>query len=120
MIYRNYFADDYYGGSGWTAVQKAFETTEPEPANVLYADYDIDGYEGDANILWKNPDGTFSFVNGWHCSCYGLEGQFAPEVYTKEVLDGLIERAKAEEPKGSWSRKVLSHWPVEEFEALIA
>lgn len=72
--------------------EPAPEVPEQEPPGLIVADYDIDGYEGDAGILWKDGDG-YKYVQGSHCSCYGLEGQWEPEAYTEEQLLGQLERA---------------------------
>jgi hypothetical protein len=56
-----------------------FEGFEP-----LFSRYGGRDYEGDYWGLFHKDDKLYE-VNGSHCSCYGLEGQFDPE----EVL--LIE-----------------------------
>jgi len=58
--------------------------------DIIIASYDCPPYEGSAFVLFKR-DGKYYEVNGSHCSCYGLEGQWQPE----EVhLDSLYQRAK--------------------------
>lgn len=61
-------------------------------ADVVVAAYDIDGYEGEAIVIFRQ-DGKLFEVHGSHCSCYGLEGQWEPEAVEPEVLLGRIERA---------------------------
>lgn len=51
---------------------------EIEDSDILLASYNIGGYEGDAFVLFRK-DGKLYEVNGSHCSCYGLEGQWRPE-----------------------------------------
>jgi hypothetical protein len=58
---------------------------------VLLAFYDTPSYEGYALVIYRNGD-TYYSVSGSHCSCYGLEGQWEPTDYTKDVLAGLVER----------------------------
>ena len=59
-------------------------------AFVLYATYTYEDYSGDAFVLfWR--DGQLYEVNGGHCSCYGLEGQWEPEETT---ADALVHRIK--------------------------
>lgn len=53
--------------------------------NVLLASYNYEGYSGDAFVLFEK-DGKLYEVNGSHCSCYGLEGQWEPEETTIEAL----------------------------------
>ena len=55
------------------------------PINILFASYGAANYSGDAFVLFEH-DGKLFEVNGGHCSCYGLEGQFEPEETTLEAL----------------------------------
>jgi len=52
---------------------------------ILLAAYTYESYEGDAFVLFRQ-NGKLYEVNGGHCSCYGLEGQWDPEETTKEAL----------------------------------
>lgn len=52
--------------------------SELEGCTVLYAWYEYADYSGSAFVLYKKGDKLFE-VNGGHCSCYGLEGQWEPE-----------------------------------------
>ncbi len=45
---------------------------------ILLAWYGMGDYEGSAFVLFEK-DGELYEVNGSHCSCYGLEGQWDPE-----------------------------------------
>jgi len=54
--------------------------------NILFASYGTDNYSGDAFVLFEK-DGKLYEVNGSHCSCYGLEGQFEPEETTLEAIE---------------------------------
>lgn len=56
--------------------------------NILFAAYDIEYYSGEAFVLFER-DGVLYEVNGSHCSCYGLEGQWEEEETT---LDALVYR----------------------------
>lgn len=56
-----------------------------QPINILFASYGTDNYTGDAFVLFER-DGKLFEVNGSHCSCYGLEGQWTPEETTIEAL----------------------------------
>ena len=53
--------------------------------NILLATYTFEDYSGDAFVLFEK-DGKLFEVNGGHCSCYGLEGQWEPEETTSEAL----------------------------------
>ncbi len=52
---------------------------------MLLASYSYEDYSGSAFVLYRK-DGQLFEVNGGHCSCYGLEGQWEPESTTKQAL----------------------------------
>lgn len=54
-------------------------------ATVLFAWYEYENYEG-ASLVVFQKDGKLWEVNGGHCSCYGLEGQWKPEETSIEAL----------------------------------
>lgn len=58
--------------------------------NVLFAAYDTPSYEGYAWVLFRKDRKLYE-VNGSHCSCYGLEGQWDPEEVSKEALKHRIK-----------------------------
>lgn len=62
-----------------------FETTLPDRIEILVAAYSYGNYSGDAFVLYR-LDGELFEVNGSHCSCYGLEGQWKPEKTTPEAV----------------------------------
>ena len=47
-------------------------------AEILYAQYGNGSYDGCARGLFER-DGKVFRVDGGHCSCHGLEGQWSPE-----------------------------------------
>lgn len=56
---------------------------------IILADYDIDGYDGSAYVLFTR-DGKLYEVSGGHCSCMGLEDQWdEEEVSPLEIVDRL-------------------------------
>lgn len=59
--------------------------------NILLASYLQEGYEGDAFVLFQK-DGKLFEVNGGHCSCYGLEGQWEPKESSVEELRHRLEK----------------------------
>ena len=64
-----------------------------QPINILFASYGTDNYSGDAFVLFER-DGKLFEVNGSHCSCYGLEGQFDAEETTIEALRHRLVEGK--------------------------
>lgn len=71
-------------------MERDFEEPLPDGAEVLFATYDATGDEGDAFVLFRQ-DGALYEVNGSHCSCYGLEGQWSPEKTTLASLRYIME-----------------------------
>lgn len=86
---------DVYDGDfeSWADVCRWFEEDVAEPDEVLLAVYDIDGYEGSADVIYRNGD-RYYWVHGSHCSCYGLEGQFDPEEYSADLLIAALRRGR--------------------------
>jgi hypothetical protein len=61
-----------------------------EDVNVLLAIYTYEGYEGNAFVLFEE-DGALYEVNAGHCSCYGLEDQWRPELVSLKEIKHRIE-----------------------------
>lgn len=61
-------------------VQREFQCSdeEMEGVKILLAWYGYGDYDGSTFVLFER-DGKLYEVNGSHCSCYGLEGQWDPE-----------------------------------------
>lgn len=75
----------------WADVCRYFDEDVAEPDEVLLAVYDMDGYEGSADVIYRVGD-RYYWVSGSHCSCYGLEGQWDPEDYSAELLIAALRR----------------------------
>lgn len=88
-------ADAIYidGFSNWSDVASNFDVSELEPDEVLIAEYDLSrAYEGSARVLYRRGD-RFYLVEGSHCSCFGLEGQWEPTEYaTAALIADCLER----------------------------
>ena len=56
-----------------------------DDTKVLLAWYDDVNYEGEAIVIFERDSKLFE-VHGYHCSCYGLEGQWEPEETSWEAL----------------------------------
>lgn len=82
------YADKEYWLEKKAKMDKAIK--DYENINILFASYGNDNYSGDAWVLFEE-DGNLFEVNGGHCSCYGLEGQWEKEnVVLKELENRLI------------------------------
>ena len=66
---------------------------EMKNCKILFAWYGYCSYDGSAFVLFER-DGKLYEVNGGHCSCYGLEGQWDPEETSVEVLRHRIEKGQ--------------------------
>lgn len=74
----------YDGFSDWENVAYEFQADiGPEP-EFIYARYVQPPYEGIATIIFRR-DGKWWLVYASHCSCYGLEDQWAPQEFFPEV-----------------------------------
>lgn len=71
------------------AMNKAIK--EWESRRILFASYGYENYQGDAFVLFEQ-DGKLYEVNGSHCSCYGLEGQWDAEETTVEAIAHRVEK----------------------------
>lgn len=56
-----------------------------EGVSILFASYTYVHYTGSAFVLFEKC-GTLYEVNGSHCSCCGLEGQWSPEETSWEAI----------------------------------
>lgn len=85
--------------------------------DVLFATYTYENYSGNAFVLFEK-EGKLYEVNGGHCSCYGLEGQWLPEETTikdleRRLYEGRLgvryddENEFAEELKGTVNKLKL-------------
>lgn len=84
--------------SSWSDVIEAFAIKDKEPKWV-YAWYDSSGYDGWAKVYYKLGK-KYYIVDGSHCSCYGLEGQWDPVEYeNKKLFLDCLARGDQEEYK---------------------
>ncbi len=63
---------------GYDAEGTERDLTQWKDCKILFASYTYIDYSGNAFVLFEKNGELFE-VNGSHCSCYGLEGQFEPE-----------------------------------------
>ena len=66
--------------SDWSEVKRNFSRDVPEiEPKYVYASYtETSDYSWDAFVVIGNNKRDFQVVEGGHCSCYGLEGQWEP------------------------------------------
>ena len=73
---------------GWDGLDSNMQK-EMEDCNILFAWYGHGSYDGSAFVLFERG-GELYEVNGGHCSCYGLEDQWQPELTSVEALKHRI------------------------------
>jgi hypothetical protein len=59
--------------------------------HIWVAVYVQESYEGGAYVLYERNGDLFE-VRGGHCSCHGLEGQWAPEATTLAAIRFRVDR----------------------------
>lgn len=95
-VYRKDWAvADYEDRIGADAMLDDFDIQQEaiDGAEILFAQYEVEGYEGSAYVLFRK-DGKLFEVSGGHCSCYGLENQWAPEEIAPEALRHRLEKGE--------------------------
>lgn len=96
---QNYYEDF----SSWEDVQSNYQMSEEEPDDIYFADYTYENYTGDSTVIYRRGEKIYE-VNGSHCSCYGLEGQWEPEEYTIDEFKRLANRV------GSLRNKIVEEY----------
>jgi hypothetical protein len=89
-VAQNFAPERCYSLSGEIR-EKALQLQIPEPEQVLFAGYNQPSYEGYAMVIYRNGE-KFYQVEGSHCSCMGLEGQFDPTEYDRATFEALVNR----------------------------
>jgi hypothetical protein len=77
--------ENWNGVKGREAVAANFNETLPDDVEILFAIYTNEGYSGDATVIFRQG-GKLYLVEGGHCSCYGLEGQWEPTETNVQAL----------------------------------
>jgi hypothetical protein len=79
-----------YGWDYETAARREGDVYLGDNVEIIIATYTYEDYSGSAYVLYHDTnDGKLYEVFGSHCSCYGLEGQWAPE---EANIDALLMR----------------------------
>lgn len=89
-------------------VQYSFNLSKEyfDSVNIIYACYDIDGYEGSAFVLFEQ-NGKVYEVNAAHCSCYGLEEGWDFEDTSYEALQYRMEKGNLKNAFGGYYEQVM-------------
>ena len=66
-------------------IEREYQCKLADDTDVIIAWYLYGSYEGRSFVLFRQQ-GKLYEVNGYHCSCYGLEGQWLPEETTVKAL----------------------------------
>jgi hypothetical protein len=90
----------------WEDVMNDFGHKMAEPKQV-FAYYDIDGYDGNALVIWKEGK-TYKVIEAWHCSCFGLsECPWEPTDHTAPEIEKFLDASY-----GHWAdhREEIKAW----------
>ncbi len=84
-----------WADGGVEEMKRDFEIKDEDlaGAEILLASYGYGSYCGDAFVLFRK-DGQLFEVNGSHCSCYGVEGQWTPQSVTLQELKHRLEKGE--------------------------
>lgn len=74
-----------FAGESPEEIAGIFGESWPEGAELLFAVYNMNDYDGNATVVYRVGDDIYE-VNGSHCSCHGLSGQWYPEKTTIEAM----------------------------------
>jgi len=80
-----------------------FEIPDLNGIKILFAFYNYEDYSGDAFVLLEKENKLYE-VNGSHCSCYGLEGQFDLEEVNLTELEQRLNKGSFGEYSGFKSK----------------
>lgn len=81
----------YEGFENWEDVGKEFATEMPQNVIPLCAIYNQEDYEGSAVVVYVEGH-DLKFVYGSHCSCFGLEDQWDPEIIEWEAAETVLDQ----------------------------
>lgn len=97
--------------SSQTDVIGNFEEKGLSEPDFIWAIYSEESYEGSALVVYfdSNVNAWFS-VHGSHCSCYGLEGQWLPDMF-----DPVVYFKSLENMRSTLSTWAMSAKELEEF-----
>lgn len=84
---------EFYDGEYIQRKKDLFVNDEILGIDAIFGSYSYESYDGDAFVLLRKNGELFE-VNGSHCSCYGLEGQWKLEKTSKESIQRRIDKDK--------------------------
>jgi hypothetical protein len=82
------------------------QESQLDGVEILFAEYHYECYSGSATVIFEK-DGKLFEVNGNHCSCYGLEGQWEPEETTWAAL--AMWNYDSEPYAEEWKKLIAEH-----------
>lgn len=90
QIYFGWFSDwqnvvDEFLGQKYREDSEKVKVVEPRKVFIAVYD-DSETYSGAAFVLWKGKDRKYYWLEGSHCSCYGLEETgWEPDIYDSKA-----------------------------------
>lgn len=86
------------------------DPNELDGVNILIAFYEIEWYEGQALVIYE--EGGFLYeVYGSHCSCYGLERQWQPELSNVIAIENFVRLQE-----GVWKNPAITKFFTDDTE----
>lgn len=74
-------------------IETSYDTKLSDDIEILLAWYGYGSYDGSSFVLFRQ-NGKLYEVNGSHCSCFRLEGQWKPEETTVKSLKHIVVEGK--------------------------
>lgn len=74
-------------------LERYFDVKLDDNIEILFADYETGDYDGHAIVICRRESNLF-MIEAWHCSCYGLEGQWREEEIKLETLKYMFDNGK--------------------------
>jgi hypothetical protein len=88
MVDRNYIGEF----ASWDDVRSNYGDDCPtEEPRFVFAQYETPAYEGYSTVITSTGADDFFIVEGSHCSCFGLEGQWEPTRHDSADLRKMME-----------------------------
>lgn len=82
----------YEGFEDWDDVLRTYNAPEGfENALPLLAEYTQESYDGWSAVMFIHQNKLYT-VQGSHCSCYGLEDQWDPELIEWDIAVEFLKR----------------------------
>lgn len=81
--------------NGLADIEREFDVNLTiDESQIIAAGYWYESYEGQACVIYRDDAGRVFEVEAGHCSCYGLEGTWKPELASIVELQQRFSQAR--------------------------